>query len=785
MLKSKIIYFILSLAVVAMMFPPALAEAELAFPETPCDSRLPTTTSHLRPDMVQEDGAMAFSYGSDNNHFVSVSEDLSYLYINVNLLFSPQDLNSTLKLLAFDERCNSGFGFGPVFHNLVPGENLVTIKKFIWDIAVNGLTRRVFPSIQPRYLWVEVLDNVNNPTLKTYSYLIDLQNPQNPTGHVGEPEPQRIDPVIIVPGILGSSPKNGVFVIDPIGHVYDNLIETLEANGYERDVNLFTFGYDWRNSNRDTALLLRDKIDEVQGICQCGKVDIVAHSMGGLVAREYIQSGNYEGDVDQLMFLGTPHLGAPKAFLAWEGAQWGFSILDKILAYSLSNEAKKQGYPTLFEYIRERPISSVQELLPIYDYLRDAGAESLRHYPDNYPRNSFLENLNDNIDMLTNSGVELYNVIGDTGEETINAIRVVDSPSLPLWEHGYPEGFNGETEDRGLELGKGDGTVPEISSRITDLSLQIPAEHVELVTQAEGMVFKTFTGNDPRVLIDEFRFPNVILGISMLSPADFMVIAPDGKRMGKDFETGGEFNEIEGAFYSGFGTDDEFVTIPNPLDGEYRIVTQGTGGGGEYTVAAGYMSDDEFTEQEFAAQTVANLVSELKLSVDNSNPGLLEIRPADQNPPEIEIVSPEPRDYLRSENFLVNVDIQDTETGVFSQEIRFDDIMIENNSTVDLYAYELGEHILRVKAEDFVGNESTSEVRFRIIATIESTIADLERVYTLGWIDNKGIKNSLVKKMQHSQFNSFVNELEAQRGKHMTEQAYQLLREDVYWLLNN
>jgi len=91
---------------------------------------------------------------------------------------------------------------------------------------------------------------------------------------------QRIDPVIIIPGIMGSAYKNGSWAIDPIFHVYDNLIETLENNGYSTTTNLFPFGYDWKNSNVYTAIKLKEKIDEVKDICDCDKVDIVAHSMG-------------------------------------------------------------------------------------------------------------------------------------------------------------------------------------------------------------------------------------------------------------------------------------------------------------------------------------------------------------------------------------------------------------------------------------------------------------------------------------------------------------------------
>jgi len=45
------------------------------------------------------------------------------------------------------------------------------------------------------------------------------------------------------------------------------------------------------------------------------KVDIVAHSMGGLGARWYIERDGGEGHVDHLVTLGTPHQGTSLAYM--------------------------------------------------------------------------------------------------------------------------------------------------------------------------------------------------------------------------------------------------------------------------------------------------------------------------------------------------------------------------------------------------------------------------------------------------------------------------------------
>jgi pimeloyl-ACP methyl ester carboxylesterase len=210
---------------------------------------------------------------------------------------------------------------------------------------------------------------------------------------------KKINPVIVVPGIMGSAYKNGVLVLDPILHVYDDLVDTLSANGYQENKTLFPFPYEWRDSNVFTALLLKTKIDEAKTKCKeskientsCDKVDIVAHSMGGLVARQYIESGHYEDDVDELIFLGTPHKGSPKSYLQWEAGEFEDNFSQFLQKKFFEIEARKNGYKSLFDYIHERPITSVEELLPIFNYIKDKNTDTTREYPQNYPQNIFLE----------------------------------------------------------------------------------------------------------------------------------------------------------------------------------------------------------------------------------------------------------------------------------------------------------------------------------------------------------------------------------------------------------
>lgn len=81
----------------------------------------------------------------------------------------------------------------------------------------------------------------------------------------------------------------------------------LRALGYSRQ---YAFNYRSTGSIEKLALRLKDALDDrVRG----GRIDLVAHSMGGLVARAYIQQLGGERRVDRLITLATPHRGTHAA----------------------------------------------------------------------------------------------------------------------------------------------------------------------------------------------------------------------------------------------------------------------------------------------------------------------------------------------------------------------------------------------------------------------------------------------------------------------------------------
>ena len=76
----------------------------------------------------------------------------------------------------------------------------------------------------------------------------------------------------------------------------------------------------WTASIEENALYLARAIDEVTANPDVDKVILIAHSMGGIISRAYIErNGLYQNDVDTLITLGSPHTGV------------GLDVLDRLI----------------------------------------------------------------------------------------------------------------------------------------------------------------------------------------------------------------------------------------------------------------------------------------------------------------------------------------------------------------------------------------------------------------------------------------------------------------------
>ena len=153
----------------------------------------------------------------------------------------------------------------------------------------------------------------------------------------------------LVPGDVLRKVKVGIF---PITDVYDSVIKALEVRGgYHEESwteppvkglenSLFVFAYDWRLDNVENARRLVRQVEALKKKLKRPdqKFDIVAHSMGGIIARYALMYGDADlptgsrktvptwagaKDFDKIALLGTPNEGSVLALGTFLN---GFSI---------------------------------------------------------------------------------------------------------------------------------------------------------------------------------------------------------------------------------------------------------------------------------------------------------------------------------------------------------------------------------------------------------------------------------------------------------------------------
>lgn len=170
----------------------------------------------------------------------------------------------------------------------------------------------------------------------------------------------------------------------------------------------------------------------------------------------------------------------------------------------------------------------------------------------------------------------------------------------------------------------------------------------------------------------------------------------------------------------------------------------------------------------------------------------------DTIPPEITINSPIATSYEHHEIVPVDVDVTDEKSGVADVVITLDGTSVSDGDEIDLLDLELGDHMLTVRAEDNAGNVGETSVTFTVEATLQSLTATVERLSEEGGITNAGITRSLLRQLRaaqasvdagrlidaRGQLGAFIEEVEAQRGKHITESAADLLVTDAKVVLD-
>ncbi len=138
--------------------------------------------------------------------------------------------------------------------------------------------------------------NFNNPSQAIYTIPIEIYRA----------------PLMMVHGLWGNI------------EAFSSLESQLDANGYYSPLLTYIVDYSATNAALfyDNRNVIPSNINTLFSFLRsygysAGKVDIVAHSMGGLISRYYLQSNAYQQkqDIHKLITINTPHSGSPLANL--------------------------------------------------------------------------------------------------------------------------------------------------------------------------------------------------------------------------------------------------------------------------------------------------------------------------------------------------------------------------------------------------------------------------------------------------------------------------------------
>jgi pimeloyl-ACP methyl ester carboxylesterase len=251
--------------------------------------------------------------------------------------------------------------------------------------------------------------------------------------------------------------------------VYAPLIAALDSWGFkENQSTLVLSDYDWRKSGEIAANLLADRLDAVVARIPDASIILLAHSMGSLVARYYIESGDFDRraamrNVRQLITMAGPHLGAPDAFLTRMGVD---------TVYFLSPEevrriADMPQYPELYQAFPPENIPfafAEDHTTPLNIYADDIAKDLGLSLENLAAAKTFRQKL----DPERRGDVSYFCFAGHVHPTYIRAELV-----------GMPNGGFRVTAER-TEMG-GDGTVPFLNAVIPNVpSATCAGEHMTI-----------------------------------------------------------------------------------------------------------------------------------------------------------------------------------------------------------------------------------------------------------------------------------------------------------------
>ncbi len=437
----------------------------------------------------------------------------------------------------------------------------------------------------------------------------------------------------------GKSLDDSIYTSDILDSAFNvkNIYESFVAmmNGVVADgvINSWLpFPYDWRMSIEDvvygmtklstTSVSLIDSIEKLSKNSKTGKVVVVAHSNGGLIAKMLVKALEEKGEagiVEKIVYVAVPELGTPKAILSMlhgydQSIGKGFLVSEKNARIFSQNMASAYGLLPSRKFFEMNPIKMVSDYFSSSTGLFASTYDTVKNFLLN---NSFSKKTSSD----TNVPLLLNPAMVDNAEKIHLALDSFKPASttktLALIGWGLPtaEGItykkdehcsNNNNDNCGISYipdltNSGDGTVlSKSNSYMSDMHLFFNLKELDKDTKEEinhanilesseslNLIKKQISNSDEKNYgkyittaepVDSDRW----LTIKIFSPVDIDIYDKDGNHTGllENYDPKKNFDKFESEIPLSYYLEYSDVKLVRLLYGEdYQIVLKGNDSG--------------------------------------------------------------------------------------------------------------------------------------------------------------------------------------------------------------
>jgi len=408
-------------------------------------------------------------------------------------------------------------------------------------------------------------------------------------------------PLILLPGLMTSWNGKAIihnqevsifdWKIPSFVKEYTGIINSLKNLGYQENQDFFIFPYDWRKSVEQTTVDLNTFLQ--QKIWQQNpnqKVNLVGHSLGGLIARIFTQKN--KDKVNQIISVGSPHQGTIQVYKPLEAGEIDRENTFLWLAQKIILVLNKSTIEPDRETIKKRfPVTL--DLFPTFNFLKDKNGQEIPIDSLSIKNNTLLT-YNSTFSQIFDIFTAIY---GEKDEQTPAGYKIESPNVLDQLLGNYPDG-----KPINIWYEKGDYTVLSKSANQDSDSQMLNFDHGEIVTEKESIkkIFDT--------LHIDYTDDKIFSGQkTKISPSlIFLIHSPAKMKVLFDGQT--------------FEEEDGIIFIPEAQEGNYHLQVQGTNLG-KYTVIVGQISQNNDLWEKIEGEiTKTPPESQIDIYLINFNP---------------------------------------------------------------------------------------------------------------------------------------------------------------------